>query len=108
MLNKLKDLLAKTVVKVPTSAPLWVLVVFAVVLVLEILLVNAGWLYNWYDTGKADVTVMIDFLTVLVGAQFIAAVTFVAKAFADSDGDGVPDVIDNDNAIGFKTGDDAK
>ncbi len=95
MLEKLKGLLIKTTANIPTDAPLWVLVIFAALLVLEILLINAGWLYNWYDTGRADVPVMINFLTVLVGAQFIAAVTFVAKAFADKDGDGVPDVIDD-------------
>ena len=95
MLQKLKDLLVKTTANIPTDAPLWVLVIFAALLVLEIVLINAGWLYNWYDTGKADVPVMIQFLTVLVGAQFIAAVTFVAKAFADKDKNGVPDAIEN-------------
>ena len=107
MLQKLKDLLIKTTANIPTEAPLWVLVIFAGVLVLEILLINAGWLYNWYDTGSADVSIMIQFLTVLVGAQFIAAVTFVAKAFADKNGDGVPDIIDSEysnDKIGFKDG----
>ena len=108
MLEKLKDFLIKTTANIPTDAPLWVLVIFAALLVLEILLINAGWLYNWYDTGRADVPVMINFLTVLIGAQFIAAVTFVAKAFADKDGNGVPDAIDSEysnNKIGFKDGD---
>lgn len=108
MLEKLKNWLAKTVSSVPDGAPLFVVVTFAGVLVAEILLINAGWLYNWYDTGRADVPVMINFLTVLVGAQFIAAVTFVAKAFADKDGNGVPDAIDSEysnNKIGFKDGD---
>lgn len=108
MLEKLKNLLIKTTANIPTDAPLWVLVIFAAVLVLEILLINAGWLYNWYDTGKADVAVMIQFLTVLVGAQFIAAVTFVAKAFADKNGDGVPDILNgeySESKIGIKAGD---
>ena len=108
MLQKIKNWLAKTVSSVPDGAPLFVVVIFAGVLVAEILLINAGWIYNWYDSGRADVPVMINFLTVLVGAQFIAAVTFVAKAFADKDGNGVPDAIDSEysnNKIGFKNGD---
>ncbi len=96
MLEKLKDFLIKTTANIPTDAPLWVLVIFAALLVLEILLINAGWLYNWYDTGRADVPVMINFLTVLVGAQFTTAVLLIGKGLVDNDGDGIPDALEND------------
>ena len=95
MLEKLKDFLIKTTANIPTDAPLWVLVIFAALLVLEILLINAGWLYNWYDTGRADVPVMINFLTVLVGAQFTTAVLLIGKGLVDNDGDGIPDALEN-------------
>lgn len=94
MLEKLKNWLAKTVSSVPDGAPLFVVVSFAGVLVAEILLINAGWIYNWYDSGKANVPVMIDFLTVLVGAQFVAAVTFIGKAFVDKNKNGEPDIFE--------------
>lgn len=93
MLEKLKKWLAKTVSSVPDGAPLFVVVTFAGVLVAEILLINAGWIYNWYDSGKANVPVMIDFLTVLVGAQFTTAVMLIGKGLVDKDGDGIPDAL---------------
>lgn len=96
MVEKIKKWLAKTVASVPDGAPLFVVVCFAAVLVLEIVLVNAGWLYDWYVAGNADVPVMIEFIAVLVGAQFVAAVTFIGKAFVDKNKNGEPDIFESD------------
>ena len=40
--------------------------------------------------------VMIEFLTVLVGAQFTTAVLLIGKGLVDNDGDGIPDALEND------------
>lgn len=38
---------------------------------------------------------MIEFLTVLVGAQFTTAVLLIGKGLVDNDGDGIPDALEN-------------
>lgn len=104
MLNKIKDLLASSIKKIPASIGTKVIVYYAVVLAAEIILFNIAFCANWWATGKADVNMLIQFLTVLVGAQFTSAILMIGKGFVDNDGDGVPDVLENDKAeIGFKT-----
>lgn len=94
MLQKIKDFLTKTIANIPPSAGTKAIVYYAAILVVELLLFNAGWLFNWYKTGSADVPVMIEFLTVLVGAQFTTAVMLIGKGLVDRNGDGIPDALD--------------
>lgn len=96
MLQKIKDFLTKTIANIPPSAGTKAIIYYAAILVVELLLFNAGWLFNWYKTGSADVPVMIEFLTVLVGAQFTTAVMLIGKGLVDKDGDGIPDALEND------------
>lgn len=96
MLEKIKSFLQKTIANIPASAGTKAIVYYAVILALELLLFNVGWLFNWYDSGKADVAMMIQFLTVLVGAQFTTAVLLIGKGFVDKDGDGIPDALDEE------------
>lgn len=96
MFQKIKDFLTKTITKIPASAGTKAIVYYAVVLVVELLFFNAGWLFNWYKSGSADMPVMIEFLTVLVGAQFTTAVLLIGKGLVDNDGDGIPDALEND------------
>ena len=96
MLDKIKNFLSSTLANIPASAGTKAIVYYAVILVLELLLFNFGWLFNWYNTGKADVTVMIEFLTVLVGAQFTTAVMLIGKGFVDKNKNGVADVLEGE------------
>lgn len=104
MLDKIKDMLASSIKKIPASIGTKAIVYYAVVLAAEIILFNIAFCANWWNTGKADVNTLIQFLTVLVGAQFTSAILMIGKGFVDSDGDGVPDVLeDSKTEIGFKT-----
>ena len=108
MLDKIKNLLASSIKKIPASIGTKAIVYYAVVLAAEIILFNVAFCVNWWVSGwvsgKADVNTLIQFLTVLVGAQFTSAILMIGKGFVDSDGDGVPDVLEDAKAeIGFKT-----
>lgn len=103
MLNKIKDLLASSIKKIPASIGTKAIVYYAVVLAAEIILFNVAFCANWWISGKADVNTLIQFLTVLVGAQFTSAILMIGKGFVDSDNDGVPDVLEDKSEIGFKT-----
>ena len=96
MLERIKAFLTKTVANIPASAGTKAIVYYAVILVAELLLFNAGWLFNWYASGKADIPMMIEFLTVLVGAQFTTAVMLIGKGLVDKDGDGIPDALETE------------
>ncbi|PWM78680.1 MAG: hypothetical protein DBY32_04155 [Phascolarctobacterium sp.] len=95
MLEKIKELLSKTVQKIPASIGTKAIVYYALVLAVEILLFNIAFCYNWYASGKAEITTLIQFLTVLVGAQFTSAILLIGKGFVDNDGNGVPDVLED-------------
>ena len=51
----------------------------------------AAWSWQWKTTGKADLAIMIQFITAITSVSFIAAVGFFGKAMVDSDHDGIPD-----------------
>ena len=103
MLNKIKDLLASSLKKIPASIGTKAIVYYAVVLAAEIILFNIAFCANWWNTGKADVNTLIQFFTVLVGAQFTSAILMIGKGFVDSDGDGVLDVLeDNEQGCGHR------
>ena len=101
MLDKIKDLLASSIKKIPASIGTKAIVYYAAVLAAEIILFNIAFIANWWATGKADVNTLIQFLTVLVGAQFTSAILMIGKGFIDNDGDGVPDVLEEKEETGF-------
>ena len=103
MIEKIKDLLGASLKKIPASIGTKAIVYYAVVLAAEIILFNVAFCVNWWVSGKADVATLIQFLTVLVGAQFTSAILMIGKGFVDSNNDGVPDVLEDDKTIGFKT-----
>lgn len=95
MLEKIKYFLSKTVQKIPASIGTKAIVYYALVLTAEILLFNIAFCYNWYSGGKAEISTLIQFLTVLVGTQFTSAILLIGKGFVDNDGNGVPDVLED-------------
>ena len=55
------------------------------------LLFIAGWLFNWRVEGKADLPIMISFITLYLGPCALAFISTMAKKTVDKDGDGVSD-----------------
>lgn len=51
----------------------------------------AAWSWQWKTTGKADLAIMIQFITAITSVSFVAAVGFFGKAMVDSNHDGIPD-----------------
>lgn len=53
MLNKIKDLLASSIKKIPASIGTKAIVYYAVVLAAEIILFNIAFCANWWATGES-------------------------------------------------------
>ncbi len=57
----------------------------------------AGWSYNWWSAGKADLPVMIQFLGAVSSVSFVAAVAFFGRALIDENDDGIPDEFEKED-----------
>lgn len=55
-----------------------------------------GWLYNWYQSGKADLPILNSFILTITGGAFVSAVLFLVKGNVDEDGDGIPEKLLDD------------
>jgi hypothetical protein len=64
---------------------------FLLLVIICMLLFMAAWSWQWNTTGKADLSIMIQFITAITSVSFIAAVGFFSKAMVDKDNDGIPD-----------------
>ncbi len=64
---------------------------FLLLVIICILLFIAAWTWQWKTTGKADLAIMIQFITAITSVSFVAAVGFFGKAMVDSNHDGIPD-----------------
>ena len=64
---------------------------FLLLVIICILLFMAAWSWQWKTTGKADLAIMIQFITAITSVSFVAAVGFFGKAMVDSNHDGIPD-----------------
>ena len=63
---------------------------FGLVMVVVILYL-AGWCYNTYKTGAANLKDLEALLVILVSPQNVAFITFASVYLVDADGDGWPD-----------------
>lgn len=66
-------------------------------LVLCAILFITGWLYNWYQTEKADLPMLNSFIQTITGSAFVAAVLFLVRGNIDEDGDGIPEKLLEDD-----------
>ena len=74
---------------------------FGLVLIVVILYI-AGWCFNTYKTGAANLKDLEALLVILVSPQDVAFVTFASVYTVDSDGDGMPDAAKNKANEGIK------
>ena len=51
----------------------------------------AGWIDKWRVEGKADLQVMISFMTLYLGPYTLTFISTLARKTVDKDGDGVSD-----------------
>lgn len=100
-MNKLKQYVKAAISKVAafhiTGAPRFMIYLFIAVVFAAIGAFLAGWLYNWYVAGKAELPIMIQFLGAISSASFIAAVGFFGRALIDDDDNGVPDEFERED-----------
>lgn len=61
---------------------------------LVVLLYLAGWCYNTYESGVANLKDLEVLLAILISPQNVAYVTFASVYLADVDGDGMPDAVE--------------
>ena len=73
------------------GAPRLMVYLFIIIIFSAIGAFLAGWCFNWWTAGKADLPVMIQFLGAGSSVSFVAAVAFFGRALIDSDDDGIPD-----------------
>ena len=50
-----------------------------------------GWLFNWRVEGKADLPILISFITLYLGPCTLAFISTMAKKTVDKDKDGISD-----------------
>ena len=73
------------------GAPRLLVYLFVGVILGAICAFLCGWCWNWYAAGKADLPVMIQMISAVSSASFIAAVAFFGRALIDDNNDGIPD-----------------
>lgn len=66
---------------------------------LVVLLYLAGWCYNTYKSGVANLKDLEILLAILISPQNVAYVTFASVYLADVDGDGLPDAVEKELGV---------
>lgn len=99
MLDKLKDILQKTlsvILKIPHSMGTKIMTCFLILLLVEVIVWNAGYFYNWLSQDKADIAALNSFVITLCGT-FVSSLVLIGKSYTDSDGDGEADLFQVNN-----------
>nr|DAV43574.1 MAG TPA: hypothetical protein [Caudoviricetes sp.] len=99
MLDKLKDILQKTlsvIPKIPHSMGTKIMTYFLILLLFEVIVWNAGYFYNWLSQDKADIAALNSFVITLCGT-FVSSLVLIGKSYTDSDGDGEADLFQVNN-----------
>ena len=95
MLKKIQNMLVVALSKTDKlqirGMPRVMVYLFLLLVIICMLLFMAAWSWQWNTTGKADLSIMIQFITAITSVSFIAAVGFFSKAMVDKDNDGIPD-----------------
>lgn len=100
MLKKIQNVLVAALSKTDKlqirGMPRLMVYLFLLLVIICMLLFMAAWSWQWNTTGKADLAIMIQFITAITSVSFIAAVGFFGKAMVDSNHDGIPDEWEGD------------
>lgn len=71
--------------------PRALVIVLMLLIIGNIFLYCAGWIWLWSVLGRVDLPALNMLLQTLTGVSFIAAIGFIGKSLVDDDEDGVPD-----------------
>jgi len=71
--------------------PLLLVRIIVEVIVASLLLYLLAWVIDWIVTGKAQFPALLEFIKVVTGTSFIAAMGILGAALIDNDNDGIPD-----------------
>lgn len=101
MLERLQTAARAAVEKVAAlhikGAPRLMVYLFIIIIFAAIGAFLAGWCFNWWSAGKADLPVMIQFLGAVSSVSFVAAVAFFGRALIDENDDGIPDEFEKED-----------
>ncbi|MDD4601726.1 MAG: hypothetical protein PHQ46_11850 [Negativicutes bacterium] len=68
---------------------------YALLLVFCCIVYVVAWLFDWYTTGNPNLVEIRNFLHEIASAPWIAVIGFIAKAFIDSNNNGIPDELES-------------
>ena len=95
MLEKLQNILLTAVNKVDKleirGMPRVMVYLFLCIVIFCLLLFLTAWIWQWHDTGRPELSILIQFVNAITSVSFIAAVGFFGRAMLDKDDNGVPD-----------------
>ena len=94
MTEKIKDALSKLIEIFPSNlnnSNMRIYYGAVIGFVFLSLLFIAGWLDKWHVEGKADLPIMISFITLYLGPCALAFISTMAKKTVDKDKDGISD-----------------
>jgi hypothetical protein len=79
-----------------TNAALKYIIWYALLLVFSCALYTAGWIFEWYKTGTANLPELRNFLHEIASSPWIAVIGFIAKYFIDKNDNGIPDSLESE------------
>lgn len=91
MITKLKNFILTTFSRAPARGSMIVVWTFAAIVVFEIALYNAGWIYSWRVTHKPDMPELRLFLVTVICGGMASVCGFIGKGFVDRNKNGIPD-----------------
>lgn len=97
MIARIRTFIIRTFGNAPAKGSMVVIWTFAGIVIFEIAVYNAGWLYNWYKSGAADNPEMRLFLVTVVCGGLASVIGFIGKGFIDKNNNGEPDMFEEES-----------
>ncbi len=107
MLEKIKKALNSLITKLPelevAKGNVWIVHLAILLLFGSIVLYIGTWIWMCFWTGNAGLKELQDIIVVLCGAPFIAALCYLSKSAVDTNGDGISDILTEEDKNVAKT-----